>query len=168
MRHRRMVAPINANKHYVHFPNANIASGARENLAIVESVVAPAAAASINVEEGSIVKAIYLEMWIYGLGASGTDTQFFLAIEKVPANATRMTFADSSNLGAYQNKKNILYTSQGVIGGIDTNSVAVLRNWILIPKGKQRMGLGDRLDMTIATLGAPLQRCGFSTYKEYR
>ncbi len=168
MRHRRMVAPINANKHYVHVPNANIASGAIENIPIIDAVVAPAAAASINVEEGSVVKAVYIEMWIYGLGASGTDTQFFLAIEKIPANGPSMTVADSLNLGAYQNKKNILYTSQGVIGGIDTNSVAVIRNWFLIPRGKQRFGLGDRLDVNVAPLGAPMQRCGFSTYKEYR
>ncbi len=163
-----MVAPINANKHYVHIANANIASGAIENIPVVDAVVAPASAASINVEEGSIVKAVYIELWIYGLGASGTDTQFFMAVEKVPSNGVAMTVAQSLNLGAYENKKNILFTSQGVIGGIDTNSVSIIRNWVLIPKGKQRMGLGDRIEISVAPLGAPMQRCGFSTYKEYR
>ncbi len=163
-----MVAPINANKHYVQLSNANIASGALFAFTIVDAVSAPATTTTADVEEGSVVKAVYIEMWIYGLGASGTDTQFFLDVEKIPSGATTMTFAQSSTLSAYPNKKNILYTSQGVIGGIDTNSVAVLRNWILIPKGKQRMGLGDKIVLNIATIGAPLQRCGFSTYKEYR
>ncbi len=169
MQHRRrMVAPINANKHYVQFSNANIASGALEALIAVDAVQAPATGNARDVEEGSIVKALYLEIWCYGLGASGTDTQFFLDVEKIPSGATTMTFAQSSNLSAYPNKKNILYTTQGVIGGIDTNSVALLRNWILIPKGKQRMGLGDRVVVNVTTVGAPMQRCGFSTYKEYR
>ncbi len=168
MRHRRMVAPINANKHYVHFSNANIASGAAGTLNVVTAAVAPASTNAQDVEEGSIVKAFYLEIWVYGLGASGTDTQFFLSVEKVPSGAASMTFAQTSNLGAYPNKKNVLFVSQGVIGGIDTNSVAVVRNWILIPKGKQRMGLGDSIEITLATVGAPMQRCGFSTYKEYR
>ncbi len=163
-----MVAPINANKHYVMIPNANIASAALGTIDVVDAVVAPATSNAFDVEEGSIVKAVYIELWIFGLGASGTDTQFFLAVEKLPAGATPMTQAQSLNLGAYPNKKNILFTSQGVIGGIDTNSVVVLRNWILIPKGKQRMGLADRIVLSVATLGAPMQRCGFITYKEYR
>ncbi len=163
-----MVAPINANKHYVHLSNSQIASGAISTIVQVEAVAAPASANSFEVEEGSIVKAVYLEQWIYGLGASGVDTQFFMCVMKKPSDAPDLTFAQSSNLGAYPNKKNILYTTQGVIGGIDTNSIPIIKNWLLIPKGKQRMGLGDKIVTYITTLGAAIQRCGFATYKEYR
>ncbi len=167
VRHRRMVAPITSKKHYVHLANASLASGALLSFAAVEGVVAPAVSAAQEVQEGSVVKAVYFEIWIYGLGATGVDTQFFMAIEKRPSNAPAMTFANSSNLGAYDNKKNILYTTQGVIGGIDTNSIPIIKNWLLIPKGKQRIGLGDNIQVNIATVGAAIQRCGVMTFKEY-
>ncbi len=163
-----MVAPINANKHYVHLSNNTLASGAISTVKQVESVVAPAAANSFEVEEGSVVKAIYIEIWLYGQGADGIDTQFFMCTMKKPSDAPDLTFAQSSNLGAYPNKKNILYTTQGVIGGTNNNSIPIIKNWLLIPKGKQRMGLGDQIVTYITSLGATVQRCGFSTYKEYR
>ncbi len=78
-----------------------------------------------------------------------------------------MTYAQSLNLGAYPNKKNILYTTQGVIGGRDTQAIPVMRQWLLIPKGKQRMGLADKVEVTIASTGTAMQRCGIFTFKEY-
>ncbi len=162
-----MAAPINAVKHYVHLANSTGVSAALLTFSVVDAVVAPATALPASVKEGSIVKAVYCEIWVYGLGASGTDTQFFLCIEKLVGGSPVMTYAQSLQLGAYPNKKNILYSTQGVIGGIDTNSIPVIKNWVLIPKGKQRFGLGDRLQINISTLGASMQRCAIFTFKEY-
>ncbi len=163
-----MVAPINANKHYVHLSNNQVASGAISTIVQANAVVAPAASNPNDVEEGSVIKAIYIEIWLYGQGASGIDTQFFMCTMKKPSDAPDLTFGQSSNLGAYPNKKNVLYTTQGVIGGIDNNSIPIIKNWLLIPKGKQRMGLGDQIVTYITSVGAVMQRCGFATYKEYR
>ncbi len=162
-----MVAPITSKKHYVHLSNSSIASGADTSFDAVEAVVAPATANSQEVQEGSVVKAVFFEIWVWGSEISGNDTQFLMAIEKRPSEAPAMTFAQSSNLGAYPNKKNILYTTQGVIGGRDTQAIPLIRNWLLIPKGKQRMGLGDFISVTIAATGAAMQRCGIMTFKEY-
>jgi len=158
---------IHSKKHYVHLSNGSVASGAATTFDAVEAVVAPAVGDAQEVVEGSTIKAVHFELWVWGAGASGTDTQFTCAIEKVSAGQTPMTFTQSSNLGAYPNKKNIFWTSQGVIGGVDTQSIPIIRDWLLIPKGKQRFGLGDVLSVTITTLGASLQRCGLITYKEY-
>ncbi len=73
-----------------------------------------------------------------------------------------------NNLMVYPNKKNILFYSQGVIGDLTTQSIPVVRNWFLIPKGKQRMGLGDKIVETLTATAAVIQNCGFSTYKEYK
>ncbi len=162
-----MVAPINSIKHYVHLANAAIASGAVTSFSVAESVVAPAAAGAEEVREGSNVKAVHIEVWLRGNGAAQADTQFILIVEKLPGNTPVMTQAQTLNLGAYPNKKNILYTTQGVISGNDTQSIPVIRDWVLIPKGKQRMGLNDRIQVTIGTVGEALQRCGLNTYKEY-
>ncbi len=170
MRHRRMLAPINSNKHYVSASNTAIASAAVANVEVVESVSAPASGTTFEVEEGSMVKAIHYEYWLSNIGATGTNTQFVAIIEKVQTGGTPATAAQMVNLGSYANKKNILWSSQGVLGTqVDgSNSVPIIRDWIMVPKGKQRMGLGDSIFFNLAPLGTAINLCGLSTYKEYR
>lgn len=130
--------------------------------------MAPATSNANDVAEGSVIRAVHMEMWILGGGATTVDTQFIAQIEKVSSGASPATFANMLNLGAYANKKNILWTSQGVVGASDTNSIPIIRDWLLIPKGKQRFGAGDRLVMTVATVETTLQHCGLFVYKEYK
>ncbi len=167
MRHRRMLAPINSVKHYIPAENSTIASGVRRSLVLVDAVVAPASSNTFDVKEGSIVKAIFIENWIKSNASAGTDTKFQLALEKVPAGQTALNFTQMSNLQSYDNKKNILFFSQGVVGDLTTQAIPVVRTWFKIPKGKQRFGLGDRLVLSVASNAAEINNCGFSTYKEY-
>ncbi len=164
-----MAAPINTVKHYVQTANTGIASGGVTNIAVVDAVVAPATTNAGDVKQGAIVKAVYLEYWIWGGGATGLDTQFNLAVYKAPVNIVAITAAQLLNMGSYENKKNILFATQGVVGsGIDGNqAIPVLRQWMLVPKGKQRFGLSDRLMVSVTSTGTLLQLCGFATYKEY-
>jgi len=164
-----MVAPINSVKHFVPRPAIEISAGARFNMDAVKAVVAPGSAIVQNVIEGAIVKAIHIELWMIHKGLTALTTQFILTVEKVPVNAILSTFSNMLNLQAYNNKKNILYTTQGVIGSsVDGPTIPIIRNWILIPKGKQRMGLGDQIIITVATVTQDLEVCGMFIYKEYR
>ncbi len=169
MLHRKMLAPIKTIKHYVHLSNVSVASGSRSANTLVHAVAGEATANANEVKEGSLVKNIFIELWLLGRGASDADTQFNVSLEKIPGQAVNgMTYAQMLNLGAYPNKKNIFFTSSGVIGGVGGGqAVPVMRGWFKIPKGKQRMGLDDFLTLSIAATGEALQRCGFSTYKEY-
>ncbi len=164
-----MVAPINSIKHYVHRVNTSVASGAILNDTVVDAVVAPATTNAFDVVQGSQIKAVYIEMWVLGNGATGTTCQFNLAIIKLPSNLTEPTFSNLVNLGGWTNKKNVLYTTQGVMGSNADGTAAIpaYRAWIKIPKGKQRMGLGDRIIVAIGATGQALQACGIYTYKEY-
>ncbi len=164
-----MVAPINTVKHYVHRQNTATVSAGIASIVIVDAVVAPATANSFNVKEGSLVKAIHYELWLISQGATGTFTQFDVIIEKVPSNQDSVTAAQIVNLGAYTNKKNILFSSQGVIGaGVDgQGALPVIRGWLLIPKGKQRMGLSDRIVLSFSPTGQTTNNCGLFTYKEW-
>ncbi len=168
MRHRKMLSPINTVKHYVHHSNLAVMSGAISNQNICVAVIAPAVATSATVREGAVIKALYIERWIIGDGATNTPTQFTLVIEKKRTQEADMTNAQANNLGVYPNKKNILYTTQGILGaGIDGNqAMPVFRQWILIPKGKQRFGSGDEVLVNIAAVG-DIRVCGIDTYKEY-
>jgi len=165
---RRMQAPINSIKHYVHRTNTVVATGVLLSVPVVTTVVAPATASSLEVKEGSIVKAVHFELWLAGNGTTGVSAQFTVIVEKLNGAGVPMTAGQAVNLGAYPNKKNILYTSQGQLGAqVDGNqSVPMVRGWILIPKGKQRMGLGDRIFFHVHSVGS-VRVCGLTTYKEY-
>ena len=163
-----MKAVINSIKHYINVENIEVVSGTAQVAVIVAAVAQNAVAAIQDVVEGSLVKAVFLEFWVSSRAAAGTDTKFQLCVEKVPVNSLGVTFAQMNTLHGYVNKKNVLFFSQGVIGDLTTNSIPVVRQWFKIPKGKQRFGLGDRLLVTIGSTGAIMNRCGFSTYKEYK
>ncbi len=158
-----MKAIINSVKHYVHIPVAVVTSGARTSFQLVKATVAPATGAASEVREGSTVKAIYLELWVSGVTADKTGNGLVM---KVVGNSAVPSFAEMQNLGAYGQKKNILATHQGLMptGG---NIVPLFREWIKIPRGKQRMGLGDFVFTIVSGTATNVNVCGFATYKEY-
>ncbi len=161
-----MKSPIHSVKHYVHNSTATTATGVLKVFTVVkgENVIANAQ----DVIEGAVVKAIYIEWWLLGQGATGEDTQINCIIEKVTGVSTAITAAQMVNLGAYPNKKNIFFAFQGVVGDKFTNSIPIYRGWLKIPRGKQRIGLDDKFVMTTLSTGQSMQTCGFSTYKEYQ
>ncbi len=165
---RRMLAPITTIKHYVQRSNIQVASGARTSFLIAHSKIAPATTLTSDVREGSIIKSVYIEIWVKGEGAADADTQFNIVLERVAGQAAvGISYAQMLLLMAYQNKKNILFAGQGVIGGLGGgNAIPVMRGWYKIPKGKQRFGLDDFLQVSVATTGQSMQVCGFATYKE--
>ncbi len=161
---RRMLSPIVSVKHYVHTPAVTIATGVRTMVTIVNAIAKGSAITSAaDVEEGAVIKAIYLEYWVSGETASQTGNALVL---KRPSGATQPTYAEMQNLGAYINKKNILSTHQGLMptGG---NVMPIFREWIKIPKGKQRMGLGDLIQVAVSATGTTVNLCGFATFKSY-
>ncbi len=162
-----MLAPIQTEKHYVHTPIQTVTIGSIARSTIVRSVtVATKGANAFEVEEGSVVKAVYVEYWVTSDDAtlsSGTAS-----IEKVPSEATNMTFGQSQALGAYPNKKNLFEVHQGLFPSQTQNPQNIFRHWVKIPKGKQRMGLGDEIVLNISSINDGIKFCGFSTYKEYK
>ncbi len=152
----------------VNIENAQIATGNVSSIELVQAVGQTAVTNTTDVVEGSIVKTVYVEMWLKSFAGAGEDVKFQLVLEKLPINSDPITFAQMNNLMNYANKKNILYTSQGVLGDNSTQSIPITRQWHSIPKGKQRFGLGDELVLTISATSATLQRCGLCIFKEWK
>ncbi len=97
------------------------------------------------------------------------SNQFFtITLEKVPGAGNTITFTESTDLFSYANKKNIIYTTQGLASNDGIAApIPVIRQWFKIPKGKQRMGLGDTWNLNVSSRGSDdLIMCGFMTYKE--
>ncbi len=156
---------IHSTKHYVQQSRSQVGTISVTTLDIAISVESTVANAVDEVAEGTLVKAVYVEMWILD---TANDGSFVLSFEKLPSGKADISFAAINALGVYNNKKNVLYTTQGLSANNAVgNPVPIIRQWFKIPKGKQRMGLGDRLVLNIANNGLnDLEFCGFFTYKE--
>ncbi len=152
---------INTEKHYVHVPVTAIGSGARVTLNLV--TVSNSLALATDVRVGAVVKAVFLEMWVDSATASKTVNSSF---QKQPSGAFAPTIAELGNMGTYINKKNVFQFHQGLAPS-NGNIMPLFREWVLIPKGKQRMGLGDAISISIGATGATMNVCGFSTFKEH-
>ncbi len=153
---------INTEKHYVQLSLATIASGAILKFAIALADAVPTL--SVHVREGAIISAVYIEMWIQtddaALGSS------IVTLEKVPGAGISMTTAESALLNDYDNKKNVLHTQMGLTPNNVTYPMASVKGWFKIPKGKQRFGLADQLNLNIHAQSNGLNVCGFAIFKE--
>jgi len=122
-----------------------------------------------GVEEGALVKACYVEFWVSQDSASVVGS-YTIVLQKLPGSAANMTTTEMAALHDYDNKKNILFSGQGLLTPNDGGQVSVLRGWYKIPKGKQRFGLNDRMVVTIRNNNATaidINFCGLVVYKEY-
>ncbi len=159
---------IHSVKHYVQITRSTVATVTRNIEDIILSVEGTVANAVDEVAEGSTIKAVFFELWML---AGGNDNSHVVIVAKnLSGGATAPNFSQMNSLGTYLNKKNILFTHQGLSpnDGAGDHPMNVLRGWIKIPKSKQRFGLGDELNIVIANNGLnDLFYCGFATYKEY-
>ncbi len=161
-----MRAPIHSVKHYIQQSLATVTGGALVNFTIAKARPTASIINAEDIVEGSVVKAVFVEMWVRSSEISpGT---ILVSLVKIPGIGAITTFADIVALNNYDNKKNVLYHTQGLTNDADANAVPFLRQWFKIPKGKQRFGLDDRLVLAVASQAAiDNVICGFATYKEY-
>ncbi len=158
---------IKSTKHYVQMSLSSVAVTARNNESLIKAVQIQNKDLVDEVVEGAIVKAIYIELWLLDTGNDGSN---IVVLAKHPQGGIGLSFTDMNALGPYDNKKNILFTHQGLSSNDGVgNPIMVMRAWYKIPKSKQRFGLGDNLVLTIANnnAGSTMNYCGFATYKEY-
>ncbi len=161
---RKMQAPINTIKHYVHTPVAGIASGVANGFNLVNALAKGTARTSpTHVEEGAIIKAVYVEYWVK---ADNPNFTVNASLQKQPGGIASPTFAEMANMGSYANKKNVFDFHQGLAPSGD-QVLPMFRGWYLLPKGKQRFGLGDILSVKFSFTGSAGDVCGFATFKEY-
>jgi len=160
--------PIHSKKHYVQLDQSTIAQSVNLNTTVA-SAIEGAPATPTHVREGALVKAVWIEVWLVNISAStiGSFTAGFL---KNPGNSNPILAADAAALHDYNNKKNIFYATQGLAPTTDSGLMLLFKGWIKIPKGKQRMGLGDTLQFFVRNNNATaldIEVCGLFTYKEY-
>ncbi len=159
---------IKSKKHVNQISQSTVTQGATVATVIVEALETTSLTPK-DVEEGAIVKACYVEYWVSQDSASVVGS-YTVALYKLPGVGSTASAGDMAALHDWDNKKNILFTAQGLLTPNDGGQVPVLRGWYKIPKGKQRFGLKDRLVINIRNNNATaidINFCGLAIYKEY-
>ncbi len=161
-----MKAVIRSTKHIIQFSGTTVAAGAVTNNTLAQGIDVVAAATVQHVLTGSSIKAIYIELWLMSLTTSFGNA--IVTLEKIPTNGINPVFGNMTALFSYQNKKNILNITMGLVpGNDDASPIKLMGGWYKIPKGKQRFGLNDRLMLNVASPISGLNICGFALYKSY-
>ncbi len=163
-----MRAPITSRKHIFQISQATVGQGLVVITEFLNSIEG-ARSQPQHVAEGANIKACYVEFWVSQDSASVVGS-YTIILLKNPANSSNPTSANMAALHDYKNKNNILFTGQGLVTPNDGGQVPVLRAWYKIPKGKQRMALGDTLEIVIRNNNATaidINFCGLVIYKEY-
>lgn len=160
-------SPIKSKKHYIQTTLASVSAGAIAHVTAVTAIEG-AMSAPDHVREGDVVKAAYFEYWLQ----QGTTSlgSFTAIVYKCPGAASAASAADLAALHDWDNKKNVLYTTQGIAPANDANApLNIIKGWVQIPKGKQRFGLNDRLFLAIRNNNGAdaINYCGFVTLKSY-
>ncbi len=159
---------IKSKKHYFQISQSTISQAAVVQNNFITAAEATGLTPDI-VEEGAIVKACYVELWLSQDSASVVGS-YTVCLYKDPGGTNIMNTTNMAAIHDYQNKKNIFFTGQGLLTPSDGGQVPALRGWYKIPKGKQRFGLGDKMRLTIRNnnlTAIDVNFCGVIIYKEY-
>ncbi len=163
-----MRAPIVSRKHIFQISQSTVSQAAVSNTTLATAIEGTRSQPQ-HIGEGSVVKACYVEFWVSQDSASVVGS-YTVILYKNPGGGATINTGEMAALHDYDNKKNILFTGQGLLTPNDGGQIPVLRGWYKIPKGKQRFGLGDELVITVRNNNATaidINFCGLAVYKEY-
>ncbi len=157
---------VHSKKHVVQLTFSSAGTGATTIFTAFRAVERTVANASTETIEGNSIKAVWVELWVV---ADAVDQFHTVIFAKLPGGVGNITNADMVALDSYDNKKNVLFTEQGLSPQESTQGpLKVYQGWLPIPKGKQRFGLGDAFQIAVASRGSgSINFCGLFVFKEY-
>lgn len=155
---------VHSEKHYVQNTLSTVAAGAIEQITVAIAVDT-VGASNNDVAVGSVLKAIDVEDWVRTNDTS--PGSFVFAVIKLPNGLGGPTATNMANLNDYPNKNNVFYVTQGLANDQDADAIRVGPGLVKIPKGKQRMSLGDKWVTVLFAQALAQNHCGKFVYKEY-
>ncbi len=160
-----MVRPtINSTKRILQITPTTVTIGNRDLILIAVAKQNPDDGEPSDVAVGTNIKAVYCELWQQTTdNQPGSQNTIFAK----GTNNTRISALEQGKLHDFGQKNNIFYTTQGLIGDANSNPIPVMRDWKKVPKGKQRMALGDSLYISVLSITNNVNFCGQFTFKAY-
>ncbi len=139
------------------------------NVLVANAQDTAALAVAVDVERGCLIKAIWLEIWIYDTAeaAVGVTSGIDFYIWKNPGG--NLTAPIPGTEGTSNEKKFIFKSWKGLTGARTQGSPPYAwRGWIKVPKRYQRMGSNDNFDLRFFATGPNKILCTNIIYKWYK
>jgi len=157
--------PVNRIKHVVDSQFAVILA-VQSNLTLIEAKDAPVLANTAEVQTGSTVNAIYVNVEAYATSA-GALANVYLAFMKNPGS--NLTNIVPNTVGSSDDKRFVIHQEMKMVErSVNGNPRTLFNGVIVIPRGYRRFAPDDRLIMAILSPGVNLDMCAQAHYKEFR
>ncbi len=159
---------INSVKHIVQLTPTLVAALAVGKITIAEGKALAdidTVLSASDVRAGAVIKAVYCELWIAGDGTEQSSSTW--CFKKRSAGDGNMTFAEINAMQGFPGKNTILMSGQGIVPSQGQYPMAIFKGWIKVPKGKQRIALGDQLEIVVSSIADGIRMCGLFIFKEY-
>ncbi len=170
-RGRRTMAlrPIHRIKHVVD-GQFGLGVNVRQDTDLVKTVDAPVLGNNTEVETGSKVNGIYLNVEAYATSGAALSN-IYIAIFKNPGN--NITMPNPNVVGVSDNKRFFIHQEMKMLqkepsGESGGNPRVVFNGVIVIPRGFRRFGPDDRLGLMMLCPGITAEICFQCHYKEFR
>ncbi len=145
-----------------------LAVGTAAGQNIIKSVDAPVIGNTTEVETGSTINGIYLNVEATNTTAiSGVIRNFYMIIYKNPGG--NITAPVPNTVGSNDDKRYVIHQEMKMLdANANGNPRTIFNGVIAIPRGYKRFGPGDLLEAQFLTPGMASNVCLQSHYKEFR
>ncbi len=162
--------PVNRIKHVVDRQGAlTVATQVILDLALATDT--PVLANTEQVETGSTINGIYLNVEAYS-SSSAALSNIYMAIVKNPGG--NITFPNANAIGGNDNKRYVIHQEMKMLqkeptaDSLGGNPRTIFNGVIVIPRGYKRFAPNDVLQILLFTPGVTAEFCLQTHYKEFR
>ncbi len=157
--------PVNRIKHVVDL-QLGLVLNVQQTFALVDTKDAPVLANTSEVETGSKVNGIYLNIEGYATTA-GALANIYIMVMKDPGG--NLTFPNPNQVGTSDNKKYVIHQEMKMLEqSVNGNPRTIFNGVIVIPKLYRRNGPNDQILISIFAPGVNCNVCFQCHYKEFR
>ncbi len=166
-RRNQGLRPIHSIKHVIDV-QLGLTAGTQVNTNLVNTIDAPTLANPTSVETGCKISSIYLNVEGYQTSATGGAlSNFYMIVVKNQGGNTASIAANA--VGVDDNKRFVIHQEMKMRHNTDNGNPRTLFVGVLrIPRGYQRFGINDLLQVGLLTPAGTMDMCIQCIYKELR
>ncbi len=168
-RNNNRMRPIHSIKHVVDIQGGNV-GGTQTVNTLVNAVDAPVLTSAEQIETGSRVNSIFLNVQVLPQSESALNNIYMYIIKNSGANLVT-PLPDGNKVGISDYKKFIFHQEMAMLSDAsDSIPITLFKGVLKIPRHMQRMGINDFIQLALFTeaAGNTQDFCIQCIYKEYR
>ncbi len=167
-RRQSQIRPVHSIKHIVD-AQRGVAIATKDDVVIALAVDAPVLADVENVETGSRINSIFLNVQVAASSTAALANIYFIIYKNPGSNIAAGSIPNANATGSNDFKKQIFHTEM-IMTEKNTTAFArtMFKGVILIPRHMRAMRVSDKIEIQFFSPGVTFDVCTECIYKEYR